>query len=300
MRCQLGTSPVNFPLEEAPAALESFSNADQVQQPSTEQLPDIKEALPPADQVANMPTPVQTPTLTSEAPSETGSTDPTTPSPAMTPQPVKSLPTSTRQPRGNKVVLPIVPAVPILPLSPKVSRQHRDSVSVISSTSPAPQVERSLEEVRRSSTTSVPASTETSPNASADAPKPASPPAPPKSWADLVRSNTAPKPTNTAATTSQIANGLGPAKNETLSDVLNTMDVTATHSAAKIAFLKPRGLVNTGNMCYMNSVCLLLCCCETETDRYRCYKFWSSVFHFMNFLTELGKEPLTISKAILP
>jgi ubiquitin carboxyl-terminal hydrolase 10 len=71
-----------------------------------------------------------------------------------------------------------------------------------------------------------------------------------------------PKPTNTAVTTSQIANGLGPAKNETLSDVLNTMDVTASHSAAKIAFLKPRGLVNTGNMCYMNSVCLLFCCCD--------------------------------------
>jgi ubiquitin carboxyl-terminal hydrolase 10 len=262
MRSQLGTPPMNFPLEEAPAVLESFSKAEQIQQPSKEQLPDIQDPARPADQIANMPTPLQTPTITSEAPSEMGSTDPTTPSPAVTPQPVKSLPTSTRQPRGNKIVVPVIPAVPILPLSPKVSRQHRDSVSVISSTSPAAQVEQGLEEERRPSTTSVPTSDQTSPNASADTLKPASPPAPQKSWADVMRSNTVPKPTKTAVTTSQIANGLGPAKNETLSDVLNTMDVTASHSAAKIAFLKPRGLVNTGNMCYMNSVCLLFCCCD--------------------------------------
>lgn len=261
MRSQLGTAPVNFPLEEATAVVESSSSAEEVQQPSKEQLPNAQQGQqPPKEPVSNMPTPVQTPTQTSEA----GSTDPTTPSPAMTPQPVKSQPTPTRQPRSSRPVVPVVPAVPILPLSPKASRQQRDSVSVVSSTSQTPQLESSFEQARRSSTTSVPATSEISPIASAETTKSASPPAPPKSWADLVRSKTASKPANTVATTSQIANGLGPAKNETLSDVLNTMDVTATHSAAKIAFLKPRGLVNTGNMCYMNSVCMLLHRSETQ------------------------------------
>jgi ubiquitin carboxyl-terminal hydrolase 10 len=100
-----------------------------------------------------------------------------------------------------------------------------------------------------------PAPSDISPVPLTESSKPASPPAPPKSWADLVRSKTVPKPSSTASAASQLANGLGPAKNETLSDVLNTIEVTATHTAAKIAFLKPRGLVNTGNMCYMNSVC---------------------------------------------
>ena len=46
------------------------------------------------------------------------------------------------------------------------------------------------------------------------------------------------------------------AKGETLSEVLN--DVNApVEPPSKVAFLQPRGLVNTGNMCYMNSVSLI-------------------------------------------
>lgn len=48
----------------------------------------------------------------------------------------------------------------------------------------------------------------------------------------------------------------GPAvpKNESLVDVLSSLGVGSENSGNKVAFVEPRGLVNTGNMCYMNSV----------------------------------------------
>ena len=267
MRSQLGTEPVDFPPEEVSAVDESSSAAekaleqplDQPPEPSTEQ-----DASPPQkspdEQVRTIPIPVQTPTTqTSEVPSDTGSTGLTTPSPAVTPQPAKSQHTPTAQPRSIRPMLPIIPAVPILPLSPKTSRHpHRDSVSVVSMTSSTPQLESSSNQARRSSSVSVTADSEISPEVPAETLKPASPPAAPKSWADLVRSSNTQKPSSAAASVSQLTNGLGPAKSVTLSDVLNTIDVTASQTAARITFLKPRGLVNTGNMCYMNSVCISL------------------------------------------
>ena len=43
-------------------------------------------------------------------------------------------------------------------------------------------------------------------------------------------------------------------KNDSLADVLNSLGPDVENYADKIAFVEPRGLVNTGNMCYMNSV----------------------------------------------
>jgi ubiquitin carboxyl-terminal hydrolase 10 len=250
---------MNFPPEEAPASVEPAPIAEEAQQRLKEQFSVTQQhEVPCQGHVPTMPTPAQTPTTqVSDAASETESTDPTTPSPAVTPQPAKCQPTPTTQPRTNKPTVPVIPAVPILPVSPKTSRHtHRDSVNVVSSTSQTAQLELNAEQARRSSTTSVPATSDISPELSAETPKPISPPAPPKSWADLVRSKTLPKTSSAAAAISQLANGLGPARSETLSDVLNAIHVTATNAPARIPFLKPRGLVNAGNMCYMNSVCV--------------------------------------------
>ena len=79
----------------------------------------------------------------------------------------------------------------------------------------------------------------------------------PKSWADLVRTmgqnttaRTAQAPSDSAAQT----NGFTPTKAGSLADALSSYSVKENNENAKIAFLEPRGLVNTGNMCYMNSV----------------------------------------------
>lgn len=257
-RSQLGTAPVEFPIEEAalmamsPEIPEEVQQASEEQSPTSQRRPAPLEAHPPS-----LPNSVQTPqTGTSEGASETASsTDLTTPSPTTTPQPAKSQPAFTSQSRASRHVVPVVPAVPLISLSPKRSRHsHRDSLSVVSTSSQTLQLEATSELARRGSVTSVPEIPEAAPVLPVETTKLASPPAPPKSWADLVRSNVPAKASNTSTSVSQPADGLGPAKSETLSDVLNTIDVTSSQNAARIAFLKPRGLVNTGNMCYMNSV----------------------------------------------
>ena len=76
----------------------------------------------------------------------------------------------------------------------------------------------------------------------------------PKLWTGLFNSaaaaTLAPKNgSRTAASTN-----FGKTNAETLAEALRSF--SAISDDLKVAFLEPRGLVNTGNMCYMNSVCL--------------------------------------------
>ena len=78
----------------------------------------------------------------------------------------------------------------------------------------------------------------------------------PKSWADLVRTTAPPKmasavPESNAAIST---NGAVIDKSESLINALSSYNVENVRNSSKISFLEPRGLVNTGNMCYMNSV----------------------------------------------
>lgn len=93
----------------------------------------------------------------------------------------------------------------------------------------------------------------------------------PKSWADLVRSKNSAAPAAALINGAALANGASNAKGGSLGEVL---DQFAVGSEDKIAFLEPRGLVNTGNMCYMNSVRpIRLLHTLSEANRRRCSKF---------------------------
>ena len=85
-----------------------------------------------------------------------------------------------------------------------------------------------------------------------DAPKTPPPKAAPKSWADLVRTKTAPGSAVGQANGTATTNGAPLPKTASLADALRQYNVQRD---ASLSFLEPRGLVNTGNMCYMNAVC---------------------------------------------
>ena len=207
-----------------------------------------------------------TPT-TSQAPSETESTQPTTPSSAVPPPILRSqqLPINSKTAnRQSGRVLPIVPIIPNIPTLSKSAK--RQSISIASDTAKpeehAPNgdyLDHALE-VTKLVTAEEELSEET--------PKEPSPQikAMPKSWADLVRTKApALAPAPAAIKTNDTESNLGPASNgfvvskaSSLSDVLTSFSVNTSNSDNRVTFLKPRGLVNTGNMCYMNSVCRLL------------------------------------------
>lgn len=207
-----------------------------------EKKPEVEEKAKPADTANNVASEPQSPS-TSINQSEADSTQPTTPS---------STAKSQTQQKATKPA-PVVPVVPNVSGTPR-RQATKDNASVGSETPKS---------------TAADAGQTSSPADEAQA-KPASPArAAPKSWADLMRSQKAATAAataipNQAATTAPVASESGTLvapKSESLGDVLSSLGEDVTQYSDKIAFLEPRGLVNTGNMCYMNSVLQILVSC---------------------------------------
>ncbi|OQD79719.1 hypothetical protein PENANT_c045G08321 [Penicillium antarcticum] len=195
-----------------------------------------------------VPSEPQTPTTTFQQ-SDTDSTQPTTPSSTARSQaPSKS---------SKPATAPVVPVVPNVPATP---RRHTKGSSSVTSGTP-----------KSTAATTVETEADTAPVT--DTKKSSPVPAANKRWADLVRSKPSAKPAGTSAPAPATTNGV-PQKSESLADVLVTLGEDVTQYSDKIAFLEPRGLVNTGNMCYMNSVLQILVSCTP----------------FFQFLDHLGRR----------
>jgi ubiquitin carboxyl-terminal hydrolase 10 len=210
----------------------------------------------PQEDPATVATSIET-SLTSRASSADDSTRPTTPlsavvHPLHASRLLKNIKTPSRAPG---LPLSIIPAIPNIPFVPKVAK--RISVGFVS------QPKKSLEPLNGDN---LPVPRENSPQSevqdSAETQKPctASPPAQkiaPKSWADLVRTRvqTSPKASEEFDGNGTIqANGFTTSKPDSLFQALSSYRVDELNESSRISFLEPRGLVNTGNMCYMNSV----------------------------------------------
>ncbi|KAL3466492.1 hypothetical protein BJX64DRAFT_284430 [Aspergillus heterothallicus] len=201
------------------------------------------EVIKERSQESDAPTPSepQTPTL-SAAPSIADSTQPTTPSSAVQ---SSSAARPQSQPKG-KGTIPVVPVVPVIP-SPSTPRQNTTKDDTKS----------------KPATTDV-ADNKTSSDAAALEPAEAkqeepSKPAAPKSWADLVRNKSLARAAT--GTSSEAVNGVVKHRTQSVADVIQNLGEDVSQYSDKVAFLEPRGLVNTGNMCYMNSVLQILVSC---------------------------------------
>lgn len=248
--------PVQLPIRDD--LLESTNNVSELEPASqdavsSEELENVASQPPtlePEPTISNLETP-----LTSDAPSDDDSTQPTTPSsviPQSIPQPQRSQASKVSHPTA--VALPFLPAIPLASRAPKIPSMSASSVM----TKPP---EHSTE-----SQTDVPLENETRPDAAntlntlVPATPPISPPQKPapKSWAELVRTSTQKtlqKGIKAEVNGKTNSNGFNTSRVTSLAEVLSSYKVDEIRNDSRVTFLKPRGLVNTGNMCYMNSVC---------------------------------------------
>ncbi|EUC40463.1 hypothetical protein COCMIDRAFT_9664 [Bipolaris oryzae ATCC 44560] len=198
---------------------------------------------------------VDTPS-TSHPPSEVDLAQSTTPSTATPSGSQQAAPvTAAAKKHARNPTIPAVPRVPIKPA--KASSAASTTQQSIKSPAAAQPELSQIDDAATTTTTE-----EAAPNAE-EKPKPAAP----KSWAELLRAKNATKAAQPVAppttTPAPVTNGPVVQKSNTLADVLASFSVD---SEKKVSFIEPRGLVNSGNLCYMNSILQVLLFCVPFYD----------------------------------
>ncbi|KNG45833.1 ubiquitin carboxyl-terminal hydrolase 10 [Stemphylium lycopersici] len=200
---------------------------------------------------------VDTPS-TSHPPSEVDVAQATTPSTTTPSATQQATPTSSATKKHARN--PTIPAVPRVPIksakAPSAASTTQHSVKSPQATQPE------LAQAGDAANTPQEEGTNAEETPKASPPKPAAP----KSWAELLRAKNATKAAQSVAPpngTAPVSNGPVVPKSNTLADVLASFSVD---SEKKVSFIEPRGLVNSGNLCYMNSILQVLLFCGPFYD----------------------------------
>ncbi|KAK8874532.1 cysteine proteinase [Apiospora arundinis] len=203
--------------------------------------------------------------------------------PSEVAQPASTTPSTTTQASSvtpTKVTKPLprtaAPAVPVLPKATKAATKDPKGPSSDDRPDQAPAV---------SQAPPADASIVSSTDAPVEETQPAAAPAPikPKLWTGLFANASAaaaaanpgsqvvPGTTISGAVENGEANGnsvaaSGPFTKTNASSLAEAIALFRVGKGQKLAFLKPRGLINTGNMCYMNSILQVLIFCTPFYD----------------------------------
>jgi ubiquitin carboxyl-terminal hydrolase 10 len=226
--------------------LSNASNEVQQSESSPQQDTSAKAEEPTSETSTVAATSARETPATSQAPSEADFTQvstPTTPAQAAAPSSKTSTPAQQHARKDTRTAVAV----------PNIGSLQKKSTptSVEPPTQQASPTSAEATPAQADATTAVEAVAEVP---SAETPKSPPKPSAPKSWADLVRTKEA-KNASTAQTNGTVA----PPAVQSLPASASLAEALRQHAVvnSNLSFLEPRGLVNPGNMCYMNSVSLL-------------------------------------------
>lgn len=251
---------------ELPQLLPSADAAEETYQELVEAGTEVSSAGPQSEpKTEALSAPSEGPSTQDQPSEDAASTHPTTPSSSQPPKASSATPATPSNPvkSATRPTVPALPAVPVIPALPKASpKETRPPAGTEKSSAEA--TPAGLGDSQRTVAEEADGAAEVK---ASETVQPAPAPAKPKLWTGLFA-----KPSASAASTGSAANAAQSLTNDNAADGSGAAPGASSFAKAsasslaealqayhpgppdRFAFLEPRGLVNTGNMCYMNSV----------------------------------------------